>query len=294
MEKDFKWAMKDFDKLTLTELNSQASFLKRIDTKFLLTSSQFEVVLKDLKKDFRVLEIAENRVFDYDNVYMDSEDYLFYKQHQAGLNPRTKIRTRLYKDANLSFFEYKHKLDGITSKYRYEFPSEEHGIMTKGKKRFFEWVWQSINNWEKAPKITPSIKTRYKRITLVSKLGEERLTIDFWIKIKNLRNNEQEEIDLKNLIIVESKTLKKNCKSWEIMKAHNIPKAKACSKYSLWVVYSGLAEKYDHFSKTMEKIKEIRLETLKNRERTQNIVNFNVNSQFTKKAIETNEAIETK
>jgi hypothetical protein len=44
----------------------------------------------------------------------------------------------------------------------------------------------------------------------------------------------------------------------------------------------------------MEKIKEIRLETLKNRERTQNIVNFNVNSQFTKKAIETNEAIETK
>jgi hypothetical protein len=130
--------MKDFDKLSLTELNSQASFLKRIDRKFLLTSSQFEVVLKDLKKDFRVLEIAENRVFDYDNVYMDSEDHLFYKQHQAGLNPRTKIRTRLYKDANLSFFEYKHKLDGITSKYRYEFPSEEHGIMTKGKKRFFE------------------------------------------------------------------------------------------------------------------------------------------------------------
>jgi hypothetical protein len=110
MEK-FKEPLKKFDKLTLTELNSTASFLKRIDRKFLLTTSQFKEILEDFKKDFRVLEISGNRMFKYDNVYMDTKDYLFYNQHQNKVNPRTKVRTRLYKDSNLAFFEYKHKQD---------------------------------------------------------------------------------------------------------------------------------------------------------------------------------------
>lgn len=281
----FKDSLKKFDKLNLTELNASASFLKRIDRKFLLTSTQFKDVLADLKDDFRVLEIAEKRVFDYDNVYMDTEDYLFYKQHQAGLKSRTKIRTRLYKDSDLAFFEYKHKVDWITSKYRYEFPSNEHGEMSKGKNRFFQWVWQSLHGWEKAPIISPAIKTKYKRITLVSKIWEERLTIDFAIKTENLRNPDQKEVDLKNLIIVESKTLQDKCRSLEVMEAHNIPQAKACSKYSLWVVYAGLAEKYDHFTTTMKKIKEIRLNTLSNRTREQNIKTFAETNQFVKKDI---------
>jgi hypothetical protein len=106
-----KEQLKNFDKLSLTELNAKASYLKRIDRKFLLTNSQFKEVLKDLKEDFQVLEIAENRVFSYDNIYMDTDDYLFYNQHQNKVNPRTKIRTRLYEDSDLAFFEYKHKID---------------------------------------------------------------------------------------------------------------------------------------------------------------------------------------
>ena len=285
MDKNFKNIIDKFDNLTLTELNSQASFLKRIDRKFLLTYWEFEKVLEDLKQYFRILEIAENRVFDYDNVYMDTQDHLFYKWHQDWMNSRTKIRTRLYKDSDLAFFEYKHKVDWVTRKYRYEFPSEEHGIMTKGKKRFFEWVWQSIYDWVKTPKITPSIRTKYKRITLVSKVWEERLTIDFEIKTENLRKPDSKEADLKNLIIVESKTLNENCKSLEVMKSHNIKQAKACSKYSLWVIYAWLAEKHDHFAKTMKKIKEVRLDTLANRKREQKVQTFTKNKQFIKRAI---------
>jgi hypothetical protein len=50
--------LNNFSKLTLTELNSEASFLKRKDTKFLLTKNEFEKILNELKKDFKVLEIA--------------------------------------------------------------------------------------------------------------------------------------------------------------------------------------------------------------------------------------------
>jgi len=261
----FENTLKGFDPLTLTELNASASFLKRIDTKFLLTQDEFDLILGDLLKDFRVLEIAWKRIFSYDNVYMDTPDYFFYNQHQNREKSRTKIRTRLYKDSDLAFFEYKQKENWITRKYRYEFPFEEHGVMTKGKTRFFEWVWQSVYDGQKAPEITPAIKTQYKRITLVSKVWEERLTIDFDIKTINLREKWEREVDLKNLVIIESKSLSKNCNSLNIIKKHWIKQAKSCSKYSLWVIYSWLARKFDTFAETMMKIKEIRLDTLKNR-----------------------------
>lgn len=288
----FNEQLKTFNKLSLTELNAKASYLKRIDRKFLLTTLQFKNVLEDLKTDFQVLEINGNRVFSYDNIYMDTDDYLFYNQHQNKVNPRTKIRTRLYEDSNLAFFEYKHKIDWVTRKFRYDFPVEEHWTMTKWKKRFFEWVWQSIHDWEKAPKISPAIKTKYKRITLVSKNWTERLTIDFDIKTINLRDINKKEIDLKGLVIIESKSMSKKCFSCNIMKKHWLNQAKACSKYSLWVVYSWIAKKYDHFKETMEKIKQIRIDTLKNRERITNL-----KSGFTRKKIiftKTPEKIELK
>jgi hypothetical protein len=191
----------------------------------------------------------------------------------------------LYKDSNLAFFEYKHKQDWVTQKYRYSFPVEEHWIMTKWKKRFFEWVWQSLHTWEKIPSLTPSIRTTYDRITLVSMNWEERLTIDFNIKTKNLRRKNGRVVDLKNLVIIESKTLKKDATAIEIMKNHLIKRAKACSKYSLGVVYAWLAEKYDHFRDTMEEIKKIRLSTLRNRTRRHCIKTFSQNRQFVKKSL---------
>lgn len=252
-----------FSAIDLTELNATASYLKRIDTKFLLTEKEFLGVLWDLSEDFRALEIWGKRVFLYDNVYMDTENYHFYNQHQSGEKNRTKIRTRHYTDAgDLAFFEYKQKENGITKKFRYQFPAEEHGTMTKWKKRFFEGVFQSLYN-DKAPNISPAMQTKYNRLTLVSKTGEERLTIDFNISVKDLRNEQAKDIKLKNLVIIESKSLSKHCKSSDIIKSHGIKRAKACSKYSLGVVYSGLAQKWSHFQKTMDKIKEIRMDIIK-------------------------------
>ena len=285
MAPDFKKQLVNFSPLTLSELNAKASYLKRIDRKFLVTASQFKEILWDLKEDFQVLEIVWNRVFSYDNIYMDTEDYLFYNQHQTKEKSRTKIRTRLYTDSNLAFFEYKQKENWVTRKFRYEFEPKEHGIMTKGKTRFFEWVWQSMYEGVKAPKITPAIKTKYKRITLVSKDGSERLTIDFDIKTNDLRDKDSKEVDLKNLVIIESKSLNKECSSCKIIESHGIKQAKSCSKYSLWVVYAGLAKKFDTFASTMEKIKEIRVDTLKNRFRKTSLENINKTTS-TKEKIE--------
>ena len=286
MLKTYSSKLKNFSTISLTELNAKASYLKRKDRKFLLNWKQFSDILTDLKKDFCVLEIKGKKVFSYDTVYMDTEDYLFYNQHQNKEKLRTKVRTRYYVDSNLAFFEYKQKNNWVTTKYRYDFPAEEHGFMTKGKKRFFEWVWQSLYNNLKAPKLTPAIKTKYKRITLVSKCGSERLTIDFDIRTLDLRDKNAKEVNLKNLIIVESKSLNNVCNSCKIIESHWINKARSCSKYSLWVIYSGLAKKYDTFKETMEKIKEIRLDTLKNRTRKTNTKTI-TKTQFSRKKLNT-------
>ena len=125
---DLKSKLLDFSSINLTELNATASYLKRIDRKYLITESKLKIILDDLKSDFQVLDIDWTRVFSYDNVYMDTEDYFFYNQHQNKEKSRTKVRTRLYEDSNLAFFEYKQKEDWVTKKFRYQFPNEEHGM----------------------------------------------------------------------------------------------------------------------------------------------------------------------
>lgn len=106
------------------------------------------------------------------------------------------------------------------------------------------------------------MRTRYNRLTLVSKSGEERLTIDFNISVKDLRNKGAKNISLDNLVIIESKSLSHDCKSIQIIESHGINRANSCSKYSLGVIYSGLAEKWSKFQETMNKIAEIRKEVV--------------------------------
>ncbi|MCP4523041.1 MAG: polyphosphate polymerase domain-containing protein [Candidatus Gracilibacteria bacterium] len=260
---DTEGKLQQFSSLSLNELNNQASYLKRIDRKFLLSVSQLDSILKELQEDYSILEIGEKQVFSYDNMYMDTQDYLFYHQHQNKEKSRTKIRTRLYKDSDIAFFEFKQKLDGVTQKFRYQFPSEEHGTMTKGKKRFFEGVWQSIYNGNpEAPYIFPSMRTSYNRITLVEKTGGERLTIDFNIQTCDVRAEKTQDIPLKNLVIIESKSLGENCKSEALMKKYNISQANSCSKYSLGIVYAGLVKKYDTFQNTLNEIEKITVESM--------------------------------
>ncbi|MCP4523884.1 MAG: polyphosphate polymerase domain-containing protein [Candidatus Gracilibacteria bacterium] len=258
MKTPFCTSLDQFQTMSLQDLNNQAGYLKRIDRKFLVGVSQCTDFLKELQEDFHVLEINGKQVFSYDNMYMDTQDYLFYHQHQQKEKSRTKIRTRLYKDSDIAFFEFKQKIDGITQKFRYQFPSEEHGIMTKGKKRFFEGVWQSIYNGNpQAPELSPAMNTSYNRITLVARNGSERITIDFNIQTRNLRADHPENISLDNLVIIESKSLSENCLSETLMKKMNIPEANSCSKYSLGIVYAGLVQQYDTFENTLNEIEKI-------------------------------------
>jgi hypothetical protein len=57
METNFDQKLKSFAPISLSQLNASASFLDRVDVKYLMSEDQFEEILSDLEKDFFVLEI---------------------------------------------------------------------------------------------------------------------------------------------------------------------------------------------------------------------------------------------
>ncbi|MDD3301989.1 MAG: polyphosphate polymerase domain-containing protein [Candidatus Gracilibacteria bacterium] len=258
MGTDLNTSLKTFNQITLTQLNSQASFLNRIDTKYILTEAKFKEILKDLEEDFFILEIKEKSIFEYESIYMDTYDFHFYYQHQNGQKNRTKVRTRNYLDSDMVFFEYKQKQKGVTRKFRYKFDSlNDHGKMTNESTKFFEGAYQSFYS-ESPEKIFPSLATKYNRITFCSKTNDERLTIDFNIRLEDLRNDGKAIIDLDNLVIIESKSMSKDGKSSRIMKKHDIKKSGSCSKYSLGLCYQKMVDDTSKFKPTMKKINKIR------------------------------------
>ncbi|NDK08568.1 VTC domain-containing protein [Candidatus Gracilibacteria bacterium] len=258
MGTDLNIKLKTFNQISLSQLNAQASFLDRIDTKYILTEEEFKNVLKDLEEEFYVLEINEKSVFEYESVYMDTKEYNFYYQHQNGEKNRTKVRTRNYLDSGIAFFEYKQKQNGITRKFRYQFKDTmEHGTMNKESNKFFEGVYQSF--YSKSPEIIfPSLATKYHRITFCSKSNDERVTVDFNVRLQDLRNEGKDIISLDNLVILESKSMSKDGKSAQIMKKYDIKKAGSCSKYSLGLCYQGMIEETSRFKTTMNKIEKIK------------------------------------
>jgi len=55
---NFLSTLNDFSAINLEQLNTSASFLDRIDRKFLLTQSQLEEILDEFDSSFYVLDIA--------------------------------------------------------------------------------------------------------------------------------------------------------------------------------------------------------------------------------------------
>jgi hypothetical protein len=65
--------------------------------------------MKELKETHFILSIKNNSIFVYDNTYMDSDELIFFSQHEKNLKSRVKVRTREYVDSKTAFFEFKQK-----------------------------------------------------------------------------------------------------------------------------------------------------------------------------------------
>ena len=214
-----------FASISLEEMNG-VSLLKRVDTKFLTTSSELSELLPYLYSDYQILEIDGNRLMNYSTLYFDTQDLRCYKEHHNGKAKRHKVRIRKYVESDVCFLEVKEKQNsGMTNKVRCSIDDFETSLSTESK-QFIEKATKK--DWE----LKPALHNYFQRFTLVNTQRSERVTIDLGLKYKTDATTKQ----FKNVVIVEVKQEKQNTRTpiYSILKSNRI-RTVSFSKYCMGV-----------------------------------------------------------
>jgi hypothetical protein len=240
--------IQQFEPISLLEMD-RVKLMNRVDTKFAFSIKEFIDFLPNLIESYKVLEINGNRIPSYESLYYDNDHLGFFEDHHNGRMNRFKVRYRKYIESDLIFLEVKHKFKGRTDKSRIqvaEIPLElvnEHAEFVK-------------NLTEKEDVLTPVLWNSFHRITLVNKIENERLTLDFDLKF----NWEDRSQYYNNMIIAELKQEKFNRNSafFRLMKV-KIIRPYRLSKYCIGSIdlYGHKKIKYNRFKKKLIQLKKI-------------------------------------
>ena len=232
--------------ISLDEMDA-VQLMNRTDTKFMMSVDQLNTIAAEIVDEYRILEIAGNRLFKYESLYYDSEDLKFYMDHHNGKTFRHKVRFRNYVQSNLCFLEVKRKFKGKTIKNRIVV-NDIPDSLSRGQAAF---VFKEI---EEEIVLKPTIWNGFDRLTLVNKKDKERITIDFGLTYKMNGWQYQE----KNLVIVEVKQEEINRNSPFMISAKKLGvRAARMSKYCVGMIRKEPDLKYNNFKSRLLKINKI-------------------------------------
>lgn len=215
----------------------------RVDTKFMFRDDLLPAILRDMAKDYRVLEVANHRYSNYETLYFDTDDFKLYIQHHNGKQNRFKFRSRKYVESNLHFFEVKFKSNkGRTVKERIK----HHEIVKELEGQAKDFLVESSGHDPSMYKA--KIWVNYRRHTFVSKTTEERLTIDTNLTFID----DQTKKTYDGLVIAEVKQGSARDKSpfIALMKKYRV-REKSISKYCLGVISLHPEIKKNRFKPTL-------------------------------------------
>lgn len=189
----------DFEQISLQQLE-EAELLNREDSKYVFHISEFDDLLKELAAQYYILEIDGRRMFNYESLYFDTDDFLLYRFHHNGKLNRLKVRFRKYIDSGLTFFEVKYKVKGTrTDKIRMR---EADMLDELGEKelQLVHHDYADISGLHK------KLWVYFKRITLLAKNSNERATLDIQLLYDNFRKKQ----GYPELVVAEIKQKKLN------------------------------------------------------------------------------------
>ena len=233
-----------FESVTLKQLDS-VELQNRIDTKYILTKKQLLQLLEGIRENQYVLEIEGNRVFNYQTIYFDTQDFQFFKDHHNGCVNRVKVRSREYIESHLCFYEIKRKRYGTrTDKQRkriqdiyHNVPKEDYDLI-QYKRLLGRPIEKKLTN-------------NFKRITLTNKKFTERITIDLEISF----TNGILEKSLPNVVVIEVKQGKTDVFSntIQVLKQLRVHES-SFSKYVIGVALLEPQIKYNNFKPILLKV----------------------------------------
>jgi hypothetical protein len=248
LPEDIHQLIQSFDPISLLEMD-RVKLMNRTDTKFCISMPELAASLPSLLSFYRILEIEDCRIPSYKSLYFDTESFKFYRDHHNQKCSRHKVRFRTYVESDLSFLEIKHKTKGRTNKRR--IPVDQIPVSLEDSHS--EFIRKVLP--EKLDLI-PVMWNAFHRITLVHKVANERLTLDFNLSF----SWEGKEASFPNLVIAELKQEKvdRNSTFYSLMKSHII-RPYRLSKYCLGCIqlHGEKQIKYNRFKKKLLKLAKI-------------------------------------
>lgn len=241
-------AVQNFEAISLEAMDS-VKLMNRFDKKFVFSTLQLPEVLNEASRCYKVLQIGDQRVFDYASLYFDTVGYRMYSDHHNQKQNRFKVRKREYLNSQQVFLEIKYKTNkGQTRKKRIETENRNKDFV-KEEKRFIK----SITPY-RGKMLYPALHNRFSRITLVHKKQSERVTIDMNLDYRFAGKNK----GLPLLTIAEIKQDRSSGISdiERIFKNHRILPMNF-SKYCMGMVLLNPKVKYNRFKEKYLKIKKL-------------------------------------
>lgn len=238
-----------FEPISLAEMDD-VKLMNRTDSKYIVNFECLGSLLQGAwDKGYRILEIEENRIFDYLTTYYDTPSFKFYYDHHNARSNRIKVRTRAYLNTQQNFIEIKIKNNkGKTSKKRKEILNAGMGLDEKAFKYVNKVSSGNFNDLE------PKLSSEFSRFTLVNIANKERVTFDFGVSF----SYKEEKVPLKSLLIIEIKQESACARDnfTEMLRRERIPITNF-SKYCIGVVLLHKDVKYNSFKSKVLKINRI-------------------------------------
>lgn len=172
MLEQIRSSLTPFAPISLANMEN-VKLLNRVDTKFLITETQLVHMLDAVRDHYYVLTNQGIQASLYRTQYFDTPNCSLYLDHHNDRQDRYKVRSRSYVDSDLTFLEVKHKTNKRrTIKSRMPIPALLFTL--EGDDAVFVRKFTPLDVWT----LEPVIWNTFRRITLVSKVRRERLTID--------------------------------------------------------------------------------------------------------------------
>jgi hypothetical protein len=237
-----------FEPIRLAQMEGVA-LLDRTDTKYVMNTHQLEGALAALGEHYWVLDIDGLRLSSYQTLYFDTADFALYMRHHAGRQSRYKVRSRRYVATDKAFVEVKLKTSqNRTIKRRLE----THGLAA--------WLTPELRSFVGAQValgpalLQPRLANDFSRITLVSKYGRERVTVDLKLQF----SNGPQTAALPRIVIAEVKQdgLNRHSPFMRQMRAAAV-RPTGFSKYCIGVARLYPAVKHNNFKPTLRLVEEL-------------------------------------
>ncbi|MCU0500944.1 MAG: polyphosphate polymerase domain-containing protein [Anaerolineae bacterium] len=215
-----------FEPITLAQMPDSAVLLDRSELKYVLPSLLLPG-LAELRDVYRILTVAGQPFSRYRTLYFDTDDLALYRRHHAGAPDRYKVRAREYVDSHAAFLEVKHRT-GRRRTVKSRIPTKE--LITALTPQAADFLAEACPY--AADDLTAALWNSYTRITLVSKLRAERVTLDLDLAF----SRDRDYADFPGIVVAEVKFQGERHASEfaRLMRAYRV-RATSFSKYCMGV-----------------------------------------------------------